>query len=174
LSAVVQPLHAKLQLDGFATQLCAQAVRRTFLTMFKVEPQLIGVQRLNESPSTPPLVENEISATMSVAQLETEGILVFRCGSATMAPLVAQLFGEQQQLKNSVDSVGELTNVIFGLMIDGFNQHGLNVQMSLPQVNLGPQSPVGKFYQGLRLSFATANGPLHLELLLLDRQQEAS
>lgn len=155
-----------LKLDAFTVAHCEEAVQLTFHSLFGVQARLVRVDRKNLAGG-----DHDIAGVIGFAQNCMEGVLTLGCKKETLLPLIGHFYGEEMTELNhkAVDSVGEITNIIFGVVKEKYNRQGYNFQMCLPKVTVGSKTASTAFAQGQRLTliFAIQSGEFCVEVRLL-------
>lgn len=155
-----------LKLDAFTVAHCEEAVQLTFHSLFGIQPRLLRIDLKNLGVG-----DHDISGVIGFAQNKMEGVLILGCKKETLLPLIAHFYGEEITELNhkAVDSVGEITNIIFGVVKEKYNRLGYKFEMCLPTVTLGSITPETTCVSGQRLTliFAIQSGEFSVEMRLM-------
>jgi chemotaxis protein CheX len=141
-------------------------VIKTFSTMFGIMPVAGHHVFSHES-----LVKADISGFVGLAQARIEGVLVISFPQETIFAMLAKMYNKPfNEVDKSVRSgVGELTNIVFGVMKTNLNKNGFALKMAIPNVIFGDQhSVVTSVTEGksFTIPYATDAGPFSVQLTL--------
>ncbi len=142
------------------------STRRLFSTTFGVKAEL----RKSEDVGTEPIV-GDVSGMVSLHENQNEGHMMVVFPKETIFSLLEKIYGQRfTELNKSVkDAVGEVTNVLFGMIKKNLNEEGFHFRMALPSVIVmganhevwpDPQDPAQV------LSFSTPVGSFSVSILL--------
>lgn len=162
-------LSDSLKLDQKAIYDCQTAVNETFSCLFGVHPQLKDVSENVETRTFP-----EITGVMPFIQTEAvEGALKVTFQVQSICALMSDFYGEpiEEINRRVIGGVGEITNIVFGMLKEKFNANGSQIKMCLPEVVVGGDSDIFSTLteQNLLLNFSHPKGQFSVEILLLKK-----
>lgn len=114
---------------------CQRAVGKTFRSFFGLYPQLTDIRE-----KVPPHEINRVSGVMPIFQDNgLIGVLKVAFNSKDLGRLMTKLYKTPLQDLDPrvVGGVGEVTNIIFGMLKGKFNAKGSNFEMCVPCVLIG-------------------------------------
>ncbi len=124
----------------------AQAVADSFGMTFgiKVVP---GRYSVAEGPVR---LGGDVSGLVGLTQDRLEGTLTVCFSLDTMQKIVPRLIGGDIKVTPDIaaDSVGEITNMVFGQIKTRLNERGHNIRLSLPSVVRGPSHFINHLHEG--------------------------
>jgi chemotaxis protein CheX len=141
-------------------------VSKTFSTMFGITPKAGPHTFDHESGG-----KADISGFVGLAQARVEGMLVISFPQETIFAMLSKMYKKPfNEVDKSVKSgVGELTNIVFGVMKTNMNKNGFALKMAIPNVIFGDQHSVtssaaeGKSFT---IPYMTEAGPFSVHLTL--------
>ncbi len=160
-------LVQSLKLDQNAVRDCQMAVDETFSCLFGIRPELKEITGNTEANQYP-----EISGVMPFIQYkEIEGALKVTFQVESICALMSDFYGEPIEDVNRrvIGGVGEITNIVFGILKEKFNSSGSKIKMCLPEVVVGGDHDIFSSLtsQNLLLDFNHPKGSFTVEILLL-------
>lgn len=158
-----------IQLNEKAMTDCRNAVNETFNCLFGFSPQLQAVSG-NVEPTQYP----EIAGVMPFIQNgKIEGALKVTFQVDSICSLMSDFYGERIDDVNRrvIGGVGEITNIVFGMLKENFNSAGTQIKMCLPEVVLGGDHDIFSSLtrQNLLFDFKHPKGTFSVEILLLEK-----
>jgi chemotaxis protein CheX len=141
-------------------------VSKTFSTMFGIMP-VAGQHTFDHESAS----KADISGFVGLAQARVEGVLVISFPQETIFAMLSTMYKKPfNEVDKSVRSgVGELTNIVFGVMKTNLNKNGFALKMAIPNVIFGDQHSVmssaveGKSFT---IPYMTDSGPFSVHLTL--------
>jgi chemotaxis protein CheX len=111
-----------------------QGVIQTFSAMFGLKP-VRGAHSFDKESE----VRGDISGFVGLAQNRVEGVLVVSFPQETIFAMLSKMYQKPfTEVDKSVRSgVGELTNIVFGVMKTNMNKNGFELKMAIPNVVFG-------------------------------------
>lgn len=132
-------------------------VDQTLTQMLGIKPQALPPQEMTECR-----LEGDVSGLISVVGQDVNGVLLLTFPKDTICAFLEKIYRKKIEAQSpSVKSgVGELTNVVFGVLKTNLNKQGYGLKMAIPSVILGDQHTVISIGEGphLMLPFATDKG----------------
>ena len=145
----------------------ALSVNETLRTMFGIETK--ALENVIESEC---FTEGDISGLMSIVGDKFGGAIIISFPKQTIFKILEKVyFMEFNEVNESVISgVGELANIIYGLVKTSINKQGDNLQMSLPNVILGNQHVIVGVSNGpvVKIPFNTELGDFSVLVYLTE------
>lgn len=160
-------LTESLILDHKAVTDCQKAVDETFSCLFGIKPELKAVTtKQTEVP--------EITGVMPFVQFkQIEGALKVKFQVQSICALMSDFYGEPIEDVNRrvIGGVGEITNIVFGILKAKFNSTGSQIKMCLPEVIVGGDQDIfAKLTStNVNLEFTYPKGSFSVEILLLKK-----
>ena len=167
-----QPASHALPLIDVLTQYVDSNVRRLMSTTFQAQSNL-----KNRSDSGPSSISGDVSAVVSLHEENYHGNLMVIFPQNTIFSLLERTYDKRfTELNKSVrDAVGEIANVLFGMIKKNLNDHGYRFKMALPSVivmGASHQVWAGKC-SGYLLTFESDCGPFLIAVDLCPNDDEA-
>ncbi|MGZ3770806.1 MAG: chemotaxis protein CheX [Bdellovibrio sp.] len=146
-------------------------VNQTFSQMLGVKPQAMPPVEMSECR-----LEGDVSGLISVVGQDVNGVLLLTFPKETIFALLEKIYRKKiDSLNPSVKSgVGELTNVVFGVLKTSLNKQGFGIKMAIPSVILGDQHTVISVGEGphLMMPFKTDKGNFSVMIGLADGETQ--
>lgn len=123
----------------------SNAVNETFKSMFKVATSETGRQKFLDNK-----LKADVSGIVSMSQETAAGLLVISFPKKMICDLLTKFYGKPfTSLDATVNmSVGELTNVIYGVAKKVMNEEGQSFGMAIPSIIVGNQHFVFAHFSG--------------------------
>ena len=157
--------HPKLELNEALVKEINFGVYSTFTSMFGLKPTPEAHVLEQEC-----IAKGDVSGIVGMTQDRVEGALIVSFPSATIFSILSKMYKKQfTEIDKSVKAgVGELTNIIFGVVKTNLNKSGFGFKMAIPNVIIGDQHTVAITNQGatLVIPFQTDSGSFHVLLTL--------
>lgn len=114
-------------------------VHTTLTSMFGLKPEP-RPHRMEKECS----VQGDVSGIVSLIQEKTEGTIVVSFPKKTILAMLSKVYRKDfTEINQSVQmGVGELTNIIYGVVKANLNKNGYALKMAIPNVILGDQHTV--------------------------------
>lgn len=140
-------------------------VNSTFTSMFGLRPN--ADKHFIEEQC---LSKGHVSGIVGLTQQRVEGALIVCFPRATIFAILGKMYRKEfVEVDKSVKAgVGELTNIIFGVVKTNLNKSGFGFKMAIPNVIVGEQEAVAIANPGstLVIPFQTASGPFSVSLMI--------
>lgn len=157
---------AKLHIDNDMQALVRTAIVDTFNSMLGLEPKLKSVET-----SKPGFAKYEISGVIGFIQGSLEGTLTLGFNRKTVAEMLSKFYGEPIDFADEklAGGVGELTNIVFGIIKEYYNDVGFDFRMCLPVVIVGDNHSIFSTISSVRMQmiFTTELGEISAEIATL-------
>jgi len=140
-------------------------VYSTFTSMFglKPNPEKFFIEQECQA-------KGDVSGIVGLTQERVEGALIVSFPKETIFNILSKMYHKQfTEIDKSVKAgVGELTNIIFGVVKTNLNKNGFGFKMAIPTVIIGDQHTVAITNPGttLVIPFQTESGPFSVLLTL--------
>jgi CheY-specific phosphatase CheX len=123
----------------------SSAVNETFQSMFKVGAAESSRQKFLDNK-----LKADVSGIVTMSQESAAGLLVISFPKKMICDLLSKFYGKPfTNLDNTVNmSVGELTNVIYGVAKKVMNEEGHAFGMAIPSIIVGNQHFVFAHFSG--------------------------
>jgi len=163
--------HQILELNEALVKEINFGVYSTFTSMFGLKPNpeahfIEGVC----------LAKGDVSGIVGLTQDRVEGALIVSFPSDTIFAILSKMYRKQfTEIDKSVKAgVGELTNIIFGVVKTNLNKNGYGFKMAIPNVIIGDQHTVAITSPGstLVIPFKTESGTFSVLLTLYPENVE--
>ncbi len=172
----------KLSLDQDSLAIVAGAVQETFNSFFGFEPLISSkvtgeVEPLLPGANSKPI--KTISASMTLSQSETEGTMTLIFPFKTCTALFKNILTRDEitvETKDLTEGLGEIANVVHGLVKEHLNLIGGDFQLCLPTIIIGFAYSHQKYQLNRALShlftlkYNTPYGPFDVELRKIKRE----
>lgn len=137
-----------LILDEFLAQTVAKGVNQTLSAIFGVSIHWRDFKLTTQYEGV-----GDISGIMGLVQDYLEGNLTISFPKETILEMISRLYGKRIDKidKSARDAVGEITNVVYGLVKKVLNERGYRFKMSIPNVITGDSHKVHHYHQGQTL-----------------------
>ena len=146
-------------------------VNSTFTSMFGLKPQI--EKHAIESQC---LSKGDVSGIVGLTQIRVEGALVVSFPRATIFTILGKMYRKEfTEVDKSVKAgVGELTNIIFGVIKTNLNKNGFGFKMAIPNVIVAEQQSVAIANPGVTMvvPFQTDSGPFSVMLTVYTQADE--
>ena len=166
----IKPLKVDLG-DRLAKEI-DYGVHATLSSMFGLKPQ-VGVFTLVDECT----VKGDVSGIVTLTQEKIEGTLIVTFPKATIFGILAKMYRKPfTEVNQSVKlGVGELTNIIYGVVKANLNKDGFQFKMAVPSVVIGDQHTVIPFDSGptMVVPFSSEVGTFHVLLSFRECQDDA-
>lgn len=110
----------------------------------------------------------DFSGIIPMTQDRQEAVLILTFPKDTIHYIIHQLNYKilDDINKSSFDYVGELTNIVYGMLKKSLNDRGFQFRPSLPKVVIGNQSEINLTYPGdsIIVPFETEAGPFYVRI----------
>ncbi len=126
---------ANLKFDDELAKNLADGVRITFETMFGLSPQAQPY-----SIESGPQCEGDISGIVSLTQEGIDAVCLISFPRQTILSILEKVYKKKlhsHEESSVVQGVGELANIINGVVKTKMNERGLRLRMGLPNVIVG-------------------------------------
>lgn len=146
------------------------SVEKTFLQMFgKTVKASFKVVESDQYPAS------DVSSIIMLSQKEPHGALVVSFPQATLFALLKGFYKKDftELDKVAMGSVGEISNIIFGVLKYRLQGKGFSFGMALPQVVAGGGHRVANAEWTLCGEFLTEDGPLSVLLIRVQTPKSA-
>ncbi len=167
--SVIKPL--KVELGERLSKEIDYGVHATLSSMFGLKPK-VGNFTLEDECD----VKGDVSGIVTLTQEKIEGTLIVTFPKATIFGILAKMYRKPfTEVNQSVKlGVGELTNIIYGVVKANLNKDGFQFKMAVPSVVIGDQHTVIPFDSGptMIVPFTTELGPFHVLLSFRERHEE--
>ncbi len=133
--------------DEMIAEICA-GVQKTFSTMFSLDAKPGTYEVLDDYTSIA-----DISGFVALTQEKIEGAIMISFPKETIFKIIGKIYKKEfVELDKSIKSgVGEITNIIFGVIKKNLNENGFQFNMAIPNVVVGPQHQVSTMTVGKSL-----------------------
>ena len=114
-------------------------VHSTLANMFGLKSE-VGAFRIQDECS----VQGDVSGLITLTQEKSEGTLIVSFPKATIFGLLSKMYRKPfTEINQSVKlGVGELTNIIYGVVKSNLNKDGFAFKMAVPNVVIGDQHTI--------------------------------
>ena len=114
-------------------------VHSTLSKMFGLNPQ-VGAYKIEEECS----IQGDVSGLITLTQDKNEGTLIVSFPKATIFGILSKMYRKPfTEINQSVKlGVGELTNIIYGVVKANLNKSGFSFKMAVPNVIIGDQHTI--------------------------------
>ena len=154
-----------LQLNDHLAKEINFGVYSTFSSMFGLKPEAQPHKIADEC-----VAEGDVSGIVGLTQDRVEGALILSFPRQTIFAILGQMYKKQfTEIDKSVKAgVGEMTNIIFGVVKTNLNKNGFGFKMAIPNVIIGDTHTVTICSPGETLSipFKTDAGSFTVLLTL--------
>ncbi len=151
----------------------ASGVNETLRTMFGIESKALSNKVEAEC-----FTEGDVSGLMSIVGDKFGGAIILSFPKQTIFKILEKVyFMEFTEVNESVISgVGELANIVYGLVKTSINKQGDNLQMSLPNVILGNQHIIVGVSNGpvVKIPFNTELGDFAVLVYLSENSKKSN
>ncbi len=140
-------------------------VYSTFTSMFglKPNPEMHFIEQEC-------VAKGDVSGIVGLTQDRVEGALIVSFPQETIFHILGKMYKKEfTEIDKSVKAgVGELTNIIFGVVKTNLNKNGFGFKMAIPNVIIGAQHTSAITNPGMTLviPFQTESGPFSVRLTL--------
>ena len=127
----------ELTSDDHLCQLVYNCVQDTFQKMAQVEVNQGEIQV--SDGNIPVRYDHDISGIVGVIQDDLEGTFSLSFQLSTIFPILTKLYKKEIDKIDeiAIDSVGELSNIVYGMLKQQLNEIGFKFKMCLPVVVVG-------------------------------------
>lgn len=157
--------HQTLELNESLVKEISFGVHSTFTSMFGLKPA--PAQHFIEQEC---IAKGDVSGIVGLTQDRVEGALIVSFPKDTIFAILSKMYRKQfTEIDKSVKAgVGELTNIIFGVVKTNLNKNGFRFKMAIPNVIIGDQHTVAITNPGTTLvvPFQTESGSFSVLLTL--------
>ncbi len=124
-------------------QIVFECVNETFYQMTRTNLRK-GQVRVFDTEGSLINYKHDISGIIGVVQDDLEGTFSLSFSSETVFPILSEFYSKDIKKidDRAIDSVAELTNVVYGLLKESLNDYGYGFKMCLPIVVMGPNHKV--------------------------------
>jgi chemotaxis protein CheX len=125
----------KIKLDETLIREITNGVDRTFSNLFGISPKAEPYEMLRDCSH----LTGDISGIVTAIQEDFSGSLVVSFPKATIYNLLEKIYGRSfDSVNDSVrGGVGELTNIIYGVIKANLHERGLELRMCIPHIIVG-------------------------------------
>lgn len=138
-------------------------VQATFINMFGIKPDMAPYWLEKECS-----VVADVSGIISLTQDKLDGTLIVSFPKQTIFGILEKMYKKPfTEVNQSVKAgVGELTNIIYGVVKANLNKDGFSFKMALPNVVIGEQHTVLTCESGqtMVVPFKTNFGDFHIRI----------
>ncbi len=129
----------KIELGDRLAREIDYGVHSTLSSMFGLKPK-VGTYRLEKECS----IHGDVSGLITLIQDKNEGTLVISFPKATIFGMLSKMYRKPfTEIDKSVKlGVGELTNIIYGVVKANLNKDGFALKMAVPNVIIGDQHTI--------------------------------
>ena len=132
-------------------------VHTTFSSMFGMKPEPQPIRREETCG-----IQSDVTGILSLVQDRNEGTFIVSFPKATIFAMLSKMYRREfTEVDQSVRlGVGELTNIIYGVLKANLNKDGYHFKMAIPNVILGENHTVSSSVAGpvLIMPYATPVG----------------
>ncbi len=157
--------HSTLELNESLVKEINFGVHSTFTSMFGLKPA--PEKHFLEQECAP---KGDVSGIVGLTQDRVEGALIVSFPQTTIFTILGKMYKKEfTEIDKSVKAgVGELTNIIFGVVKTNLNKNGFGFKMAIPNVIIGDQHTVAITNPGttLVIPFQTESGTFSVSLTL--------
>lgn len=157
--------HVALELSEALVKELNFGVYSTFTSMFALKPTA-DRHFIDQECRT----NGDVSGIVGLTQERVEGALIVSFPKETIFLILGKMYKKQfLEIDKSVKAgVGELTNIIFGVVKTNLNKSGHSFKMAIPNVIIGPQHTVAIANSGstLVIPFKTEVGSFSVLLTI--------
>ena len=138
-------------------------VHTTLAGMFGIRP--VAEQHFIEEECA---ANGDVSGIVGLVQERIEGVLIVSFPRDTIFAILGMIYGRKfSEIDNSIKAgVGELTNIIFGVVKSNLNRNGFTFKMALPNVIIGAQHVITNPGTTLVIPFRTEAGTFKVQITL--------
>ncbi len=139
-------MQKKLTLDAALAKDISIAVVHSFKETFGVDVE-VGMPVFGEGMVS---LAGDISGIIGMVQEHLDGTLILCVNSPIVGSILPRVLGEATPITNEmiIDSVGELTNMVFGQVKSELNQRAHQIKLGIPCVITGKSHYVCQFHRG--------------------------
>lgn len=156
---------SRLELGAWIAKEIERGAQETFGNMIGVKP-VAGPYKLERECQ----VQGDISGIINVVQENISGTMIVSYPHETIFYILEKMFRTPiTKVDNTVrEGVGELTNIIYGVIKTNLNRTGYHFQMAIPTVVLGVQHVVTNFQSDstMVVPFTIDNKPFYIMLTI--------
>lgn len=109
---------------------CHKAVDDTFKSLFAIDTQQKKTSATND-------LNLDVSGIVAFVSEEIEAILQISCSSNTIHSLTKRIFADTEFNEKQILCLGEVVNIIFGILKENLNHYNLFYEKCLPIVVVG-------------------------------------
>lgn len=154
-----------LTLDPQLARDLITAVQSTLSTMFYT-PTRVGDYRIENYLKT----ESDCSSIINMCQEGSSASLILSFRKESITFVIQSLYGDKFIPSSSLihDTVGELANVVYGLLKTTLNSRGYSFKSAIPHVVMGEKHTVSSVRAGMSLMipFKLEAGTFHVQIAL--------
>lgn len=127
-------LAPSLEIDNKLVEWCNKAITETFESLFNMQVKPAKVVGVGDGTRA-----YEISGVIGFIQNGLEGTMTLGFQSSTLNKMMTAFYGETINSINDklIGGVSEMTNIVFGMVKEQYNETGFDLQMCLPVVIVG-------------------------------------
>lgn len=162
-------LQHLIEIDAKMVEWCNRAVAETFESLFSMTVMPGKVVGVGEGLRT-----YEISGVIGFIQEGLEGTMTLGFHKDTLSKMMTAFYGEEVISINEqmVGGISEMTNIVFGIVKQQYNDIGFDLQMCLPVVIVGANHHIFSSLPSnkILLQYEVNSEPFWLEISTVEPQ----